>query len=137
MVPHDSLVHPLGGKRKMSAEVACRLCERDFVARYPSTRRTRHHVVPQSWFLGFDAVGVVRGMKDAHANLVPLCRPCHDLVDSRFPVVRVEARRRLRSRLTQQEIAFAIAVRGLGWLDREYPTDPLEWGRAARGIAAA
>lgn len=75
---------------------------------------SRHHLVPQSWWKA-------RGVKFARyrniaANIIPLCRPCHDEVEHD-----VEARRMLRRVLMQDEVALAIAMRGLAWLDRIYP----------------
>lgn len=119
-LPHESLIYPLGGKRKLTAEKVCRLCGSEWTA---WRVRTRHHVVPQSWFLGLEADDVRRGIAHAQSNLVPLCRPCHDEVDSRYPVVREMARRMLRLVMTQQEVAFVIALRGREWLDLEYPLD--------------
>lgn len=80
---------------------------------------TRHHLVPEHWFLRQPRV--LREIRNAHANIIPLCREHHDLVESRYPVVRMEARRLLRASLTQEEITFAIQVRGRAWLDDEYP----------------
>jgi hypothetical protein len=84
------------------------------------SRLTRHHLVPEHWFLRQPLA--LRQIRNAHANIIPLCRPHHDLVESKQPVVRLEARRLLRQTLTQDEIVFAIQVRGRAWLDMEYPT---------------
>jgi hypothetical protein len=95
---------------KLSAEKHCRACLR------PDSVRplTRHHLVPQAWWLR-------RGLtfaryRNVAANIIPLCRPCHDEVESDQ-----EARRMLRRVLTQQEVALAVALLGIGWLDRIYP----------------
>lgn len=118
-LPDDSLVYPLGAKRKLTSERVCRLCVQPWDER---RRLTRHHLIPQSWFLGFDSIGPVRGMRHAVSNIVPLCRDCHDEVDTkRYPALRLRARALLRQRLSQQEIAFIISVRGKPWLDAEYP----------------
>lgn len=93
----------------------CRMCTRPREVR----PLTRHHLVPESWFLRQPLH--IKIVRNAYANIVPLCRPCHDRVDSRDPVERAEARRYLRRSLTQQEVAFAIQVRGRGWLEHEYP----------------
>lgn len=115
-MPAHSLIHPLGAQRKLSSEQVCRMCERPWVWKRV---RTRHHLVPQSWFLGIE--GPIREIRNANSNLIPLCRECHDDVEAKSPVIRQAARERLRRRLTQQEIAFAISLRGQSWLDREYP----------------
>ena len=83
-------------------------------------RLTRHHLVPESWFLRQPIH--LRQIRNAHANIVPLCRWHHDLVESKHPVIRLETRRRLRASLLQEEIAFAIQLRGRDWIDSEYPT---------------
>lgn len=93
----------------------CRMCLRDHRVR----PLTRHHLVPESWFLRQPLA--LRLVRNAHANIIPLCRPCHDLVDSREEREREMARKHLRRSLTQQEVAFAIQVRGLPWLGRAYP----------------
>lgn len=88
-------------------------------------RLTRHHLIPEHWFLRQPLH--LRSIRNAHANIIPLCRDHHDLVESKQPVVRLEARRFLRATLTQEEIAFAIQVRGRSWLDLEYPLAPNEY----------
>lgn len=93
----------------------CRMCLRSASVR----ALTRHHLVPHAWFLKQPLA--LRLIRNAHANIVPLCRPCHDLVDSRDLHEREEARRHLRRSLLQDEIAFAIQVRGRHWLDAHYP----------------
>ena len=79
---------------------------------------SRLDLVAVAWFLRQPLK--MRLIRNAHANIVPLCRPCHDLVDNREQPVREEARMHLRRSLSQSEIAFAIQVRGQRWLDREY-----------------
>ena len=95
----------------------CRMCLRPWSVR----PMTRHHLIPVSWFLKQPLA--LRLIRNAHANVIPLCRPCHDRVESRDWGERAEARRYLRRSLTQTEIAFAIAVRGVGWLNLEYPRE--------------
>lgn len=95
---------------KLAAEKHCRACLRSQDVR----PLTRHHLVPQSWWLR-------RGSEFARyrnvaANVIPLCRPCHDEVERD-----TEARRMLRRALTQQEITLAISLRGITWLDTLYP----------------
>lgn len=100
---------------KMRHEQVCRLCLR------PESVRalTRHHVVPLRWFV---RQGVrVRIHRNASANITPLCRQDHDLIESPDRYVRLQARAMLRRSMTQTEIAFAIAVRGRDWFETEYP----------------
>lgn len=66
----------------------------------------------------------LRIIRNAHANIIPLCRPCHDLVDNREHDERRQARRHLRRSLSQAEISFIIQVRGMNWLNHHYPTRP-------------
>lgn len=120
-LPDPSLTSPKLTAAKMLGEGRCRYCGVPHSFRSDGRPMTRHHLVPESWFLGQPIA--LRLIRNAHANIVPLCRPCHDRVDSKHPVVREDARRTLRASLTQQEIAFAIAVRGRSWLEREYPLD--------------
>jgi hypothetical protein len=74
--------------------------------------------VPHSWFLPQDDKIVT--VRNANANIVPLCRPCHDAVEDRDPVVRTHARVQLRRVLTQAEIAFAINAMGKERFDATY-----------------
>jgi len=113
-LPSEDLSSPKLTQRKMDSSV-CRFCEKDSKVR----ALTRHHIVPHSWFLRQPLA--LKLVRNAHANIVPLCRPCHDRVDSIEDEIRAEARRYLRRALTQQEIAFAIQVRGQQWLDVHYP----------------
>jgi hypothetical protein len=122
-LPSRDLSTPKTTARKMQHSM-CRLCRvGESEARYRrdpnAARLTRHHLVPESWFL--KQPEPLRRIRNAHANIIPLCRHHHDLVESKHPVIRLEARRLLRMTLTQQEIAFAIQVRDREWLDSEYP----------------
>lgn len=111
-----------GGKKKCSDEGRCRLCERWWEQRAP----TRHHLVPQSWFVGRRfVIGSSRlGSKaldrylvrDVDANIVPLCSPCHTAVENDG-----EARKMLRKRLGAAEATYVIAMRGREWFDLRYP----------------
>lgn len=114
-LPAESLVSPRVTQHKILAEGQCRMCGRAAYVR----PLTRHHLVPESWFLGQPLP--LRLIRNAHANIVPLCRPCHDRVDSREEDERAPARRELRRCLSQAEVAFAIQVRGRRWLDSHYP----------------
>lgn len=117
-LPSENLCNPRLTAAKM-ANARCRMC---LHARYCGPPHiTRHHLVPDSWFLGQPEV--LRAIRNAHANIIPLCRSCHDDIDLPFPVAKERARRKLRSKLLQDEIAFAIQVRGREWLDESYPVD--------------
>jgi 5-methylcytosine-specific restriction endonuclease McrA len=116
-LPDASLTSTKLTPTKMSAEGRCRKCG-DAAHERPLTR---HHLVPESWFLGQPIA--LRQIRNAHANIVPLCRPCHDQVDSKHPLVRERARRFLRGTFSQQEIAFIISVIGRSWLEENYPSD--------------
>jgi hypothetical protein len=98
------------GTVKLS-EGHCRMCQR------PKSVRplTRHHLVPVRWFFGEGTPW--RAVRNANANIVPLCRACHDLIEDGDLV----ARGMLGRLLTQQEIAFVIRLRGIQWLSAEYP----------------
>lgn len=104
------------GKVKLREEGICRMCLRSHAVR----RLTRHHLVPQSMFtwgrFGFPGTAGWRLLRDADANIVPLCRQCHDEVE-----LNASMRRFLRRVLTQAEIAFCIQVAGKEWFDRRYP----------------
>lgn len=56
-------------------------------------------------------------LRDAEANIVPLCARCHREVE-----IDEWARRMLRKVLDQSEIAFAIQLRGKLWFDLAYPS---------------
>lgn len=103
------------GKEKARAEGCCRMCLR------PARVRplTVHHLVPQWWWKR--VAPPYRSLCNANANVVPLCRPCHDLAESPDREVRRAARLMVRRAMTQAEIAFAIACMGKTWFDDEYP----------------
>jgi len=117
VLPPVDLRSMSGTGRKFGGNALCRMCGRPRNVR----QITRHHLVPIAWF--DKQPEAIRRLRNATANLVPLCRPCHDLVDHRDPIVRAEARRMLRRSLAQAEIAFAIHVRGRSWLSGHYPLD--------------
>lgn len=116
-LPPPDLRGTSGTGRKFGGHALCRMCGR------PRNVRpiTRHHLVPQAWFDELEESDPRRMLRNATANLVPLCRQCHDLVDNRDEYVRVESRRMLRRSLAQSEIAFAIHLRGRHWLEHHYP----------------
>lgn len=91
---------------KVQAEGRCRLCLRSSTVR----PLTRHRVVQGRY-----------GGRYVPANCVPLCRPCHELVDSGDRVVRAQARRMLRAVLWPVEIAHAITRFGEEGFDGHYP----------------
>lgn len=112
----SSLVRRRGrGRRKIAEEAACRMCLRPHRVR----PLTRHHLVPERFFRFQPAP--TRHLVHVDPNIVPLCRPCHDLVEEPDKQVRTEARRMLRRTLAQEEVTFMIQVRGLPWVDAHYP----------------
>lgn len=116
VIPGPTLTSPKVTSHKILAEGQCRMCGREAYVR----PLTRHHLVPVSWFIRQPQP--MRVIRNAHANIVPLCRPCHDLIDKEDDdTVRMRARRELRRSLGQVEIAFVIQVMGKEWLDTEYP----------------
>lgn len=110
------------GATKVKLEGRCRMCRR------PSSVRTltRHHLVPQVWFRRLvqqlEAEGndqrawEIRMLRDADANIVPLCVPCHKQVEGDTGY-----RRMLRKLLDPVEATFCVKVRGLRWFDLYYP----------------
>lgn len=112
-LPPRSLRSPKLTATKMTGEGHCRMCQRPAHVR----PLTRHHLVPEEWFRRQPVT--LRRYRNAHANIVPLCRPCHDLVHDRDDPV--PGRVLLRRSLTQAEIAFVIAVRDRAWLELAYP----------------
>lgn len=102
---------------KLKAEGRCRLC-----LRLSSVRRlTRHRLIPGS-----------SGGRYVPVNVVPLCRPCHDLVDHRDRELRRTARKMLRASLWPVEIA---AASGWYWFDRAYERPSRELVLARRSAA--
>lgn len=119
-IPKSLLSHQPSGAEKCRLEGRCRMCGRDAEIR----QLTQHHVVPLEWWRDIDQP--YRSRRNVNANIVPLCRPCHDEVESRDDSVRLPARSMLRHTMSQQEIAFAIACVSLHWLDANYPLVWLE-----------
>lgn len=95
----------------------------------PSSVRllTRHHLVPQAWYR--ERVNGVRRQeewlllrRDSNTNVVPLCRPCHDLIDNGPWSDRRMWRAMLRRLLLPGEVAHVRRAMGQSWLEREYPS---------------
>ena len=107
----------MSGREKITQEKQCRIC--------PETHAlTRHHLVPHAWFLS-EKGARFKPVRNANANIVPLCVSCHRIVDGvRDPVGRLQKRAALRAALGTNEIAFVIQVRGQEWLDAHYPRNP-------------
>lgn len=107
----------MSGRDKVLMERVCRVCG-------SWQDMTRHHLVPVSWF--FSPQGChLRMIRNANANIVPLCEWCHRIVDgARDPVLRLKKRAALRERLGANEVAFIIQVRGQEWFDEQYPRNP-------------
>lgn len=104
------------GWTKLHAEKCCRLCD-------SQERLTRHHLVPQAWFMQRKLE--LRVLRNANANIIPLCEPCHRVVDSYAdPVGRLKKRAAIRCALGSNEVAFILQLRGQSWFDREYPKFP-------------
>lgn len=112
-----SLAHNVtSGRMKVASEKRCRICHarRDL---------TRHHLVPHAWFMSHDPE--IKRLRNANANIVPLCVSCHRLVDGTLdPVSRLQKRAALRGALATSEIAFIIQVLGKNWFDDHYPRNP-------------
>ena len=101
------------GRDKCSREGMCRMCRRSWRVR----PLTRHHLVPLRWFMWSKRGQHFRAVRNANANIVPLCWPCHKLIEDEDEI----ARHMLRQLLTQKEVAYAVRLRGIQWLDQHYP----------------
>lgn len=104
------------GRIKLHQEKKCRIC--------PNRRNlTRHHLIPQVWFKYRKEE--LRSLRNANANIVPLCEECHRIIDSAIdPVGKLQKRAALRDALYSNEIAFILQVRGPQWFNLAYPTNP-------------
>ena len=116
------------GREKLRRERVCRMCARpsaelEELWHRPDAVRilTRHHLVPKRFFKHFPEW---KHLRDCDGNVVPLCRPDHDLIHSRDGAVRLQARAMLRRSLTQEEIAYMVQVRGIEWVNNKYPLHP-------------
>lgn len=102
-----SLIH----WRDKRSEGRCRMCQRSSDVR----PLTRHHLVPEGWF---NRPGVrFRLIRNVAPNMIPLCRPCHDFVETDMT-----GRRELRRVLAPDEVTYALQVAGRRWFDRYYPS---------------
>lgn len=90
---------------KMKAEAQCRLCSR--LNRGSGARElTKHRLVPGR-----------HGGEYIVANVIPLCRRCHDDVEAQDPVTR----RMLRPKLWPMEVAHVLKRLGDQWFELMYP----------------
>lgn len=104
------------GRLKVSQERRCRICQQ-------KQRLTRHHLIPQVWFKYRKEE--LRILRNANANIVPLCETCHRIVDDQsMPVGRLQKRAALRQALHPNEVAFILQLRGPEWFDQAYPVNP-------------
>jgi hypothetical protein len=111
ILPAALLVYRDGGRSKLREEGRCRLCLRPYWKR----PMTRHHLVPKRIFRLYGIQSIIR---DADANIVPLCSPCHAWVEQPDP----EGRRMLRKVLGAAEATFVIRLCGADWFERRYPS---------------
>lgn len=119
-----------GGREKCRQENRCRMClrprgpetlhefedevARGLIHRLGSRPLTRHHLLPLWWFKRQPPP--TRAVRSVDANIVPLCRICHDDVENEE-----EGRRMLRRVLGGDEVAFAIQLATEAWMDSRYP----------------
>lgn len=75
---------------------------------------TRHHLLPLEWFK--HQLAPTRALRSVDANIIPLCRQCHDEVENDD-----ESRRMLRRSLGPDEASFAIQLAGEHWFEDRYP----------------
>lgn len=131
-----SIVYRRSGLDKAAEEGRCRMCLRPWSIRRP----TRHHIVPQWWwneqrsrciqhgpFYNPGRYALLGRARDCDANIVPLCEPCHRMVE-----LDASARRTLRKLLGSSEVGFAIKVRGQRWFDDTYTPNHRHIPRKAR-----
>lgn len=115
-----------GGREKARQEARCRMCLRP---RGPDSKRewlqtpfsfdgtrplTRHHLLPLEWFKY--QLPPTRAIRSVDANMIPLCRQCHDEIE-----LDEESRRMLRRVLGADEASFAIQLAGEEWFNERYP----------------
>lgn len=112
-VPYRPLYSFAHYRNKLGEEGHCRMCLRPAHVR----PLTRHHLIPQRWFARQRHDVRWQKLRNCAANIIPLCRACHDEVERDR-----ESRRMLRRSLVQEEIAWIIAVRGTEWLNTRYPS---------------
>lgn len=95
-----------GGRAKVAKEGRCRMCLRPDHVR----QLTRHHLLPRR------RSGRVTFQINHPLNIVPLCRECHDLVETEE-----SARKMLRRVLLVEEVEFLRRHVGARWLAQHYP----------------
>lgn len=125
-VSSSLLIFRGGGREKTRQEGRCRMCLRP---RGPDSKQewlqtpfsfdgtrplTRHHLLPLEWFKY--QLAPTRAVRSVDANIVPLCRQCHDEVEDDE-----ESRRMLRRALGADEVSFAIQLAGEQWFEERYP----------------
>lgn len=87
--------------------------------------------MPLSWFRDRPRFAPLR---NADANIVPLCEPCHKLVERRNPN---HARIELRRVLYAHEVAFVLQTAGTAWFDWRYPPGATAAPRAPFRVASS
>lgn len=126
VVSYSLMLYRCGGRVKLAEERRCRMCLTP--RRRRGVRRlTRHHIVPQRWrgWRHFDYDRYL--LRDADANIVPLCDRCHREVEHDE-----WARRMLRKVLGAAEVAFAIQMMGRAAFDEMYPPSAAQSRRIRR-----
>lgn len=119
-----------GGREKVRQEGRCRMClrprgpdtavvwiketQQGIEYKTGSRTLTRHHLIPQEWFRR--QLAPTRAIRSVDANIVPLCRPCHDEVE-----LDIEGRRMLRRVLGAEEVAFIVQLASENWFEARYP----------------
>jgi hypothetical protein len=105
---------------KIKFERKCRMCGRPDIPRgwrygqfaRPGARRlTRHHLVPSS-----------KGGDSRNHNIVPLCRPCHNLIDCLRLKDQLPYRAMLRRLLHPGEVNYIRSKMGVSFLEKYYPS---------------
>ncbi len=122
------------GREKCEAEGRCRICG------ITGKPLTRHHLVPQHWFVRRRRVNFTPKpfSRNDSRNIVPLCSYCHQRVEGDRGLDRatkerrkLDARLSLRRSLSASEVNFIVLARGRDWLDHHYPLDASEARRVS------
>lgn len=94
----------LGWEQLRRAKLAaCRVCGDSWLPQL-------HHLVP---------VGRTNDGDDVPANLVPLCRECHQ----EFHDAKAGVAEAIRATLTEAELEYVTAKKSVDWLERRYPRE--------------